>query len=94
MPNTTTYEFGEVVLVYYYHTDGSPAEKRPAVIGSSDLHNRDDIDIVLMQVTSQEQHEARHGAFVIREWLQAPGWAEKEAMASVRTVFPGATTTQ
>jgi len=23
-----------------------------------------------MQVTSQEQHEARHGAFGIKEWLQ------------------------
>lgn len=68
MPSTTTYRFGDVVLVYYYHTDSPQVEKRPAVVVSSEVHNRDDIDIVLMPITTQEQHEDRHGAISINEW--------------------------
>jgi PemK-like, MazF-like toxin of type II toxin-antitoxin system len=68
MQNTTIFKFGDVVLVYYYHTDSPQVDKRPAVVVSSEVHNRDDIDIVLMQVTTQERHEDRHGAIAIKEW--------------------------
>lgn len=68
MPDTTIYEFGDVVLVYYYHTDSTIKEKRPAVVVSDTVHNRDDIDIVLMQVSTKGKHLVRHGSLEIAEW--------------------------
>ena len=40
MPNTTTFEFGDVVLVPFPFTKQSTSKKRPAVIVSSAAYTR------------------------------------------------------
>ncbi len=52
MPNTTTYNFGDIILVLFPFTDQTTSKKRPAVVVSSDAYNNDRPDIILMAVTS------------------------------------------
>jgi mRNA interferase MazF len=40
MPNTTIFEFGDVVLVPFPFTDQSTTKKRPAVIVGSEAYHR------------------------------------------------------
>ena len=53
MPPTTSYSFGDVVLVPFPFTDQSGSKKRPAVIVSSAAYNQQRPDLVLMGITSQ-----------------------------------------
>lgn len=46
----TNYEFGEVVLVAFPHTDLQGISKRPALI----LHDSGDNDVVVSRITTQE----------------------------------------
>ena len=61
MPNTTDYEFGDVVLVPFPFTDLTASKKRPAVVASSGAYNRQRPDIILMAVTSQVRSSAYFG---------------------------------
>jgi mRNA interferase MazF len=47
----TTYSFGDIILVPFPFTDQSAAKKRPAVVVSSDIYNRQRPDIIIMAVT-------------------------------------------
>lgn len=72
MPNTTSYKFGDVVLVPFPFTDQTTAKKRPAVVVSSDAYHRHRSDVVVMAVTSQIlRHTAGVGEVQIREWQRA-----------------------
>lgn len=53
MPNTTSFDFADVVLVPFPFTDQSTTKRRPAVVVSSEAYHRERPDIILMAITSQ-----------------------------------------
>jgi mRNA interferase MazF len=71
MPNTTTYSFGDVVLVPFPFTDQSATKKRPAVVVSSEAYNRARPDLILMAITSHLSAYPRIGEVVISRWTEA-----------------------
>ena len=71
MPNTTTYRFGDVVLVPFPFTDQTETKKRPAVVASSDRYNNARSDVILMAITSQSSGHSRIGEVVIEDWKGA-----------------------
>jgi mRNA interferase MazF len=71
MPNTTTYSFGDVVLVPFPFTDQSATKKRPEVIFSSDSYHKARPDVILMPITSQLSSHPRLGEVVIADWTAA-----------------------
>lgn len=66
---TTIYEPGDIVLVPFPFTDQSASKKRPAVVVSSALFNRDRPDAVLLAVTSQVR--AAPFSLLINDWQEA-----------------------
>jgi mRNA interferase MazF len=50
MPPTTSYSFGDIVLVSFPFTDQSAAKKRPAVVVSSPAYNESRPDLIIMAV--------------------------------------------
>jgi mRNA interferase MazF len=72
MPSTTTYSFGDVVLVPFPFTDQTAAKKRPAVIVSIDAYQQQRPDVIVMAVTSQVLRRAGAlGEVLIRDWQGA-----------------------
>ena len=71
MPNTTTYNFGDIILVLFPFTDQTTSKKRPAVVVSSDAYNNDRPDIILMAVTSQMRHLGKTGEATVEGWQEA-----------------------
>ncbi len=53
MPPTTSYDFGDIVLVPFPFTDQTGAKKRPAVVVSASSLNAQRPDIVIMAITSR-----------------------------------------
>jgi mRNA interferase MazF len=53
MRPTTSYEFGDVLLVPFPFTDQSGSKKRPAVVVSSPTLHRETADLILIVVTTQ-----------------------------------------
>lgn len=71
MPNTTTYNFGDIILVPFPFTDQTTSKKRPAVVVSSKAYNNDRPDIILMAVTSQMRHLGKTGEAEVANWKEA-----------------------
>lgn len=71
MPSTTTYSFGDVVLVPFPFTDQSATKKRPAVVVSSDAYNRARPDIILMAITGHLSDYPRIGEVIVSGWREA-----------------------
>ncbi len=71
MPSTTTYSFGDVVLVPFPFTDQSATKKRPAVVVSSDAYNRARPDIILMAITGHMSDYPRIGEVIVSGWEEA-----------------------
>lgn len=71
MPNTTTYSFGDVVLVPFPFTDQSTTKKRPAVVVSSADYNRTRPDLILMAITGHVPGYPRIGEVVVSDWHSA-----------------------
>jgi mRNA interferase MazF len=71
MPSTTTYSFGDVVLVPFPFTDQSATKKRPAVVVSSDAYNRARPDIILMAITGHLSAYPRIGEVIVSGWREA-----------------------
>jgi mRNA interferase MazF len=71
MPNTTTYEFGDIVLVPFPFTDQSATKKRPAVVVSSEVYHRQRPDVIVMALTSQFRLEQTIGDVVVEHWQSA-----------------------
>src|SRR5437016_11500072 len=71
MPNTTTYSFGDVVLVPFPFTDQTTTKKRPAVVVSSNAYNSSRPDVVLMAITGHLSISPRIGEVVVTEWKHA-----------------------
>ena len=82
MPNTTSYKFGQIVLVRFPFTDQRGGKQRPAVVVSSAAYNQTRPDIILMAVTSQIPAKAGFGEAVIQDW-QAAGLLKPSAIKPI-----------
>jgi mRNA interferase MazF len=72
MPNTTGYNFGDVVLVPFPFTDQTASKKRPAIIVSADAYHQRRPDVIVMAVTSQILRPAGAlGEMLISDWRGA-----------------------
>lgn len=71
MPNTTTYSFGDVVLVPFPFTDQTATKKRPAVVVSSVAYNEALPDLILMAITSRVSGYPRLGEVIVGNWKDA-----------------------
>ena len=71
MPNTTSYELGDILLVPFIFTDHTTSKKRPAVVISSRDYHRKRPDVIMMPVTSQVRSPAAFGEVVVTEWRKA-----------------------
>ena len=71
MQSTTTYSFGDLVLVPFPFTDQTSHKKRPATIISTPAYNAAKPDVVIMAVTSRVESMQTLGEFSIGGWRQA-----------------------
>lgn len=71
MPNTTIYNFGDVVLVPFPFTDQTAAKRRPAVVVSSDGYNKARPDLILMAITGHLSGYPRIGEVAVSDWKGA-----------------------
>jgi mRNA interferase MazF len=71
MPPTTSYSFGDIVLVPFPFTDQSGTKKRPAVVVSSAAYHQARRDVVIMAVTSQARSAGVIGEVQVKDWKGA-----------------------
>lgn len=71
MPHTTSYKFGDIVLVPFPFTDQTATKLRPAVVISSMAYHHERPDIILMAVTSQLRPSTTVGEAAIHFWREA-----------------------
>lgn len=67
MPNTTIYEFGDVLLMTIVFTNQRQSQQRPAVVISPSSYNQTHPDIIVMPITSQ----SHAGALAVSDWSSA-----------------------
>ena len=82
MPNTTSFKFGQIVLVRFPFTDQRGSKQRPAVVISSATYNQARADIILMAVTSQIRKMTGVGEAAIEGW-QAAGLLKQSAIKPI-----------
>jgi mRNA interferase MazF len=82
MPPTTSYSFGDIVLVSFPFTDQSATKQRPAVVVSSEAYHQARRDLVIMAVTSQLRPGATFGEVPVGAW-QAAGLLKPSAIKPV-----------
>ena len=82
MPPTTSYSFGDIVLVSFPFTDQSAAKQRPAVVVSSEAYHRSRPDLIVMAVTSQFRPTQSVGDVQLKDW-QAAGLLKPSAIKPV-----------
>jgi mRNA interferase MazF len=68
MPNMTTFEFGDIVLLSFPFTDQQGAKQRPAVVISSIRYNQERPDVILMAITSRIRDTSEFGHLVLDNW--------------------------
>ena len=71
MPSTTSYNFGDVVLVAFPFANLRSVKKRPAVVISSHAYQHARPDVILMAITSQIRNTLVIGECVLQDWQQA-----------------------
>ncbi len=71
MRSTTTYEFGDVVLVPFPFTDQRASKQRPAVVVSSAVYHKERRDFILLAITSQTKTSGFSGEARIEHWQKA-----------------------
>ncbi|MGH8634795.1 MAG: type II toxin-antitoxin system PemK/MazF family toxin [Burkholderiales bacterium] len=86
MPPTTSYSFGDIVLVPFPVTDQTGTKKRPAVIVSSAAYNAARRDVVIMSVTSQARPTGAIGEIQVKDWKSA-GLIKSSVIKSVVTTI-------
>lgn len=69
--STTSYNFGDVVLVPFPFTDQTGMKKRPAIVVSSAGYNSARLDLIVIAVTSQIKAAAGVGEVTVTEWQKA-----------------------
>ena len=75
MPSTTSYNFGDVVLVAFPFTNLQATKKRPAVIISRHTYQQTRPDVILMAITSQVRQPLATCEAILHDW-QAAGLAK------------------
>lgn len=75
MPSTTSYDFGDVVLVAFPFASLQATKKRPAVIISRKTYQQNRPDVILMAITSQIRQPLATGEAMLLDW-QAAGLAK------------------
>jgi len=65
------YKRGDVVLVPFPFSDQTAIKKRPAVIISSNEHNDNSSDVIIIAVTSQINNVIEIGECLIIDWQKA-----------------------
>lgn len=53
MPSTTTYRFGDIVIVPFPFTDQTTTKRRPAVVISSEAYQNERPDLILIAAISR-----------------------------------------
>ena len=86
MPPTTSYSFGDIVLVPFPFTDQTAAKKRPAIVVSSERYHRERMDLIIMAVTSQLRPSGTFGEVQIEDW-QAAGLLKASAVKPILTTI-------
>ena len=86
MPNTTGFDFADVVLVPFPFTDQSTTKKRPAVIISSAAYHQQRPDLILMAITSQFRPTQTVGEVVVHHW-QAAGLIKPSVLKPLITTI-------
>ena len=71
MPPTTTYSFGDVVLVDFPFTSLKLSKKRPAIVVSSAQYNQARPDLIFVAVTSQVRSSPAFGEVALAHWKRA-----------------------
>jgi len=71
MPPTTSFEFGDVLLVPFPFSNQTAAKQRPAVVVSSTAYNRERQDLLILAVTSQIRPTLGLGEAPVAQWKQA-----------------------
>ena len=71
MPNTTSYKFGDIVLVSFPFTNQRQRKQRPAIIISSSSYHQSKPDIIIMAITSQVRSSLAVGEVLLQEWQSA-----------------------
>lgn len=71
MPSTTSFDFGDVVLVGFPFTHLQAAKKRPAVVISRHTYQQSRPDVILMAITSQVRQPLATGEALLQDWQAA-----------------------
>ncbi len=71
MPPTTSFEFGDLVLVDFLFTSLGGTKRRPAVVVSSRQYNQRRLDVILMPVTSKLRSPLPFGETLLADWQKA-----------------------
>jgi mRNA interferase MazF len=82
MPSTTSYEFGDIVLVRFPFTDHRGSKHRPAVVVSGAAYSRARADVILMAVTGRTRPRMGYGELAISDW-QGAGLLKPSAIKPV-----------
>ncbi len=69
--NPTDISPGDVILLSYPFGEGAGVRKRPALVISSSVFNRETGELVVAQITSRVSAPARAGDYAIAEWREA-----------------------
>ncbi len=69
--NPTDFSPGDVILLSYPFGEGAGVRKRPALVVSSSVFNRETGELVVAQITSRVSAPARAGDYAIAEWREA-----------------------
>ena len=71
MPSTTSFEFGDIVLVPFPFTNQRTTKKRPAVVVSSAAYNAARPDLIVLAITSQNRPTKDASEAAVRHWRTA-----------------------
>ncbi len=69
--NPADFNPGDVILLSYPFGEGAGVRKRPALVVSSSVFNRETGELVIAQITSRVSAPARAGDYAIAEWREA-----------------------
>lgn len=88
MPPTTSYSFGDIILVPFPFTDQTAVKRRPAVVVSSDSYHKARLDLVIMAVTGHVRSASTWGETPIRNWRAAGLLKESAIKPLITTIEP------
>ena len=86
MPNMTSFDFADVVLVPFPFTDQSTTKKRPAIVISSTAYHQQRPDLIRMAITSQFRPMQTVGEVVVQHW-QAAGLIKPSVLKPLITTI-------